>query len=283
HMLARQAYMGSALPALPLVLTRDLGAVANLAYLHRSLDRVGAEQQQVRADQSRVGASAAQTLRVAEQQRLSALVDQGDLDQRVTELTDLAAGLAARLQATDARLQQQLAAERLAALTAAQQRAAAATLLVPSTLDTGGAGCLPAGAYGDINGFLFPDTLCPLVEAPGHRLRTDAARSFDLMSGARRAATGAPLCVTDSYRSYAEQVDVFRRKPSLAATPGRSQHGWGLAVDFCGGVQAFGTPAHAWMQANAGRFGWFHPSWAQPDGSRPEPWHWEYAGAALPQ
>ncbi|MBC7374046.1 MAG: hypothetical protein H7323_08665, partial [Frankiales bacterium] len=47
HMLARQAYMGSALPALPLVLTRDLGAVANLAYLHRSLDRVGAEQQQV--------------------------------------------------------------------------------------------------------------------------------------------------------------------------------------------------------------------------------------------
>ena len=23
---------------------------------------------------------------------------------------------------------------------------------------------------------------------------------------------------------------------------------------------------------------WFHPDWAEPSGSLPEPWHWEYAG-----
>ena len=290
--LARQAYMGTALPELPLVLTRDLGAVANLAYLHRTLNRVGADQERAQSDHNQVQAAGYRTLQSAQRQRLTALADQRALDQRLTQLTDLSVLLAGRLQAADGRLQQRLTAERLAALTAAQQRAAAAAVLTAQAaaglLATAGAdggaaaGCLPPGGYGDVNGFLSPDTLCPLMEAPGHRLRTDAARSFDVMSAARRAATGAPLCVTDSYRNYAGQVDVFRRKPSLAATPGRSQHGWGLAVDLCGGVQTFGTEASAWMQAYAGRFGWFHPSWAEPGGSRPEAWHWEYAGGPRP-
>ena len=82
--------------------------------------------------------------------------------------------------------------------------------------------------------------------------------------------------MTDSYRSYSAQVDVYRRKPGLAAVPGTSEHGWGLAVDFCGGIQDSGSAASAWMRANAGRFGWFHPSWAEPAGGRPEPWHWEF-------
>jgi LAS superfamily LD-carboxypeptidase LdcB len=75
------------------------------------------------------------------------------------------------------------------------------------------------------------------------------------------------------------QVDVFRRKPGLAATPGRSQHGWGLAVDLCGGVQTFGSEPHLWMQLNAPAFGWHHPAWAGQRGSRPEAWHWEFSGA----
>jgi hypothetical protein len=32
------------------------------------------------------------------------------------------------------------------------------------------------------------------------------------------------------------------------------------------------------MVDNAPRFGWFHPEWAELDGSKPEPWHWEFAG-----
>jgi LAS superfamily LD-carboxypeptidase LdcB len=90
--------------------------------------------------------------------------------------------------------------------------------------------------------------------------------------------TGKPLCVTDSYRDYARQVDVYRRKPGLAAVPGTSRHGWGLAVDLGCGVQQFGSPAFNWMRANAARFHFVHPSWAEPSGSMPEPWHWEYTG-----
>jgi LAS superfamily LD-carboxypeptidase LdcB len=84
--------------------------------------------------------------------------------------------------------------------------------------------------------------------------------------------------VTDSYRSYEAQVDVFARKPQLAAVPGTSRHGFGVALDLGCGVESFGTEAHRWMQANGPRFGWVHPSWAAPGGSMPEPWHWEHVG-----
>jgi len=89
---------------------------------------------------------------------------------------------------------------------------------------------------------------------------------------------GTPVCVTDSYRSYAQQVALYRTKPDLAAGPSTSQHGWGVAADLCGGIQDPGSPANTWMKAHAGLYGWFHPAWAEPNGSRPEPWHWEYSG-----
>jgi LAS superfamily LD-carboxypeptidase LdcB len=65
---------------------------------------------------------------------------------------------------------------------------------------------------------------------------------------------------------------------SLAAAAA-SNHGSGLAVDLCGGIERFGTRQYAWMQANAGRFGFLHPDWAEPGNGREEPWHWEYAGS----
>ena len=84
--------------------------------------------------------------------------------------------------------------------------------------------------------------------------------------------------MTDSYRSLAEQVAVKADKGKWAATPGRSQHGLGLAVDLCGGINELRDRAHLWMKQNAPLYGWFHPAWAEPGGSLPEPWHWEYAG-----
>jgi hypothetical protein len=127
------------------------------------------------------------------------------------------------------------------------------------------------------NGRIPASALC---EIPGtdHRLRADAARALVLLSQAYRAQTGAELCLTDSYRSYEAQVRAKRAKPRLTAAPGRSNHGTGIAADLCGGVESFRTGAHRWMQANAGRFGWVHPSWAGPRGKRPEPWHWEFRG-----
>lgn len=127
------------------------------------------------------------------------------------------------------------------------------------------------------NGRLPASALCPLYAAPGESLTRDASMAFNAMSNAYQRQSGSALCVTDSYRSYAEQVAVKLASPKMTATPGRSQHGLGLAVDFCGGVQNFATPAHLWMQRNAPLYGWFHPAWAEPSGVLPEPWHWEFA------
>jgi cell wall-associated NlpC family hydrolase len=127
------------------------------------------------------------------------------------------------------------------------------------------------------NGLIPPSAMCPLGVA-GHSLRCDAAAAYRAMSAAFAASFGSPICITDSYRTYAGQVRLYGQKPALAAVPGTSNHGWGLAVDLCGGIERFGTAQYAWMTANAGRFGFLHPHWADPGNGREEPWHWEYAG-----
>lgn len=119
------------------------------------------------------------------------------------------------------------------------------------------------------NGRLGDEFLAP---AGGLRLAREAAEAFNAMVEAARA-DGASLVITDGYRTYEAQVDLKERKGWLAATPGRSMHGWGLAVDFNTGASDM-----AWLRENAADFGWVHPGWAQPGGSKPEPWHWEYAG-----
>ncbi|WP_148611666.1 peptidoglycan DD-metalloendopeptidase family protein [Nocardioides rubriscoriae] len=133
-----------------------------------------------------------------------------------------------------------------------------------------------AGWGGLANGMIPTNLLCPVTAAPGHLLRCDAARALDVLASAYEDALGEPFCVTDSYRTYAAQVALFARKPSLAAVPGTSNHGWALAVDLCGGAESFGTPEHDWLVANAPRWGWVDPTWARPGGSKPEPWHWEF-------
>ena len=122
------------------------------------------------------------------------------------------------------------------------------------------------------NGLIPPSAMCPLG-MPGHQLRCDAAAAFRAMAGAYATSFGSQLCVTDSYRTYASQVRLYGEKPALAAVPGTSNHGWGLALDLCGGIQTFGTTQYAWMVANAGRFGFLHPTWADPGNGREEPWH----------
>ena len=52
-----------------------------------------------------------------------------------------------------------------------------------------------------------------------------------------------------------------------------------LAVDLYGGIESSGTAQYVWMTANAGRFGFLDPAWADPGRGREEPWHWEYAGS----
>lgn len=131
-----------------------------------------------------------------------------------------------------------------------------------------------AKGYG--NGQIPSNVLCGLSWASGEQLRCDAAVALEELNGAFRAAFGRNLDVTDGYRSYAEQVAVAASRGALAAVPGTSNHGLGQAVDLSGGVESFGSAEHNWMVANAGKFGWKHPAWAQAGGSKPEAWHWEY-------
>ena len=126
------------------------------------------------------------------------------------------------------------------------------------------------------NGEVPESALCAATTGGVQTLRCDAAVAFRLLSEAFATETGDALCITDSYRSRDGQEQVFRTKPGLAATPGTSVHGHGLAVDLCGGVERFGTDEHAWMVQEGPSYGWVHPSWAAEGGSRPEPWHFEY-------
>lgn len=149
---------------------------------------------------------------------------------------------------------------------------------LPVNLGATGPAAGAAGAWGGYpNGLIPPSALCG-VGVGSHALRCDAAQAFVAISRAYGAATGGGLCITDSYRTFAAQVDLYRRKPSLAAVPGTSNHGWGIAIDMCGGVESFGTSAYRWMAQNGPRFGWINPYWARPGGGREEPWHWEYIG-----
>ncbi|WP_432790076.1 M15 family metallopeptidase [Brevibacterium sp. K11IcPPYGO002] len=125
------------------------------------------------------------------------------------------------------------------------------------------------------NGELPDEWLCDLGKED-HRLRADAAVSFAKMNAAYKKDTGKELEITDSYRDMAGQVSVAGRKPGLAAKPGTSLHGWGIALDLGGGV-ASKSGAWSWLVEHGDEYGWENPDWAK--SSMYEPWHWEYTPA----
>ena len=148
--------------------------------------------------------------------------------------------------------------------------------------DAGGGPTVSAdGTYREArggSGKLDTSNLCQLTGAPkGLVLRCDAADAFKDLSAAYKKKFGTNLGVTDAYRDYASQVYLKATKGYLAATPGWSNHGWGLALDLAG-LGAEGTTRHAWLRKHAPAYGWQHPSWARVDGRKPEAWHWEYVG-----
>lgn len=121
------------------------------------------------------------------------------------------------------------------------------------------------GAYA--NGKIPVEALTPIGRG-NHRLAAPAAAAFrNLEAAAQR--DGVSFGVTDSYRSYESQVELAKRKGlysegGLAARPGTSDHGWGMALDL-----KLDAKAQAWMRANAPTFGFVE------DVPR-EPWHWTY-------
>ncbi|SKC75401.1 M15 family metallopeptidase [Krasilnikoviella flava] len=127
------------------------------------------------------------------------------------------------------------------------------------------------------NGRLASADLHGLSFASGESLRRDAAEQLERLDAAYRARFGTHLEIRDSYRSYESQVSVKASRGYLAAVPGYSDHGWGIAVDLNGGVEERSSAQHQWLVENAAKFGWHNPAWAQADGRKPEAWHWEYS------
>jgi D-alanyl-D-alanine carboxypeptidase len=131
------------------------------------------------------------------------------------------------------------------------------SLQPPAELVAFGNGSIPSGALASIG--------------DGHSLHAPAARAFQQMEEAARMA-GIDLDVVSSYRDLPTQERLAREKGlysegGLAATPGTSNHGWGLAVDL-----TLDDRAQEWMRANAHQFGFVE------DVPR-EPWHWTYRPA----
>lgn len=142
-----------------------------------------------------------------------------------------------------------------------------------------------------------------LTAVPGtsQHLRPGASAGFVAARAAVLAKHGWTPGLTDGYRTYAEQVALFTaryttsgptaadrvgkswqgrrwyRRPgyAAAATPGTSNHGWGLAADVSG-LGASGSTRWAQWAVAARPLGWSNAEGA----SIGEPWHWVWTGPA---
>jgi hypothetical protein len=169
----------------------------------------------------------------------------------------------------------QRALEARPSMPAASMAARAARFVdaMPTSSNSGSAGvgsslAAPPELAGYGNGRIPTDLLTPIQQA-GHRLYNSAATAWDALVDAA-AADGIDVRITDSYRSFENQVDLAERKGlyrdgGLAAVPGTSNHGWGLAVD----ADVTDPEVMAWLRERGPEFGWHE---VVPR----EPWHWEY-------
>lgn len=140
-------------------------------------------------------------------------------------------------------------------------------------------GCDGEATTGAANGQLAQSDLCFLWDG-STQLRSDAAEALAELNAMWVTRFGTDLCLSSGYRTLAEQRAVKAQKGGLAAPAGRSNHGWGLAVDLCSS-QTTGAQWE-WLNENAPVFGWENPSWAKPGGSGPyERWHWEYTKGVM--
>jgi len=169
---------------------------------------------------------------------------------------------------------QEAAAAQLAAAAAAEAARVAAEEAAAAELAR-----KVAAADAAPNGDIPADVLCGVSFAPGVLLRCDAAADLERLDAAFREYFGHDISISDSYRDYAGQVLARDTRGDLAATPGTSNHGRGLAIDLngFGELGQFDRPYYVWMSAHAADYGWLHPVYMNPGGTGPlEPWHWEY-------
>lgn len=163
-------------------------------------------------------------------------------------------------------------------------------VVVPPSLRKHGNGRIPATELRPIRG--------------GGVLWYQAAIAWNRMHEAAARDGVKIVCVSEGYRPLLRQEQLFRdryvarktlRRPEVrrfyrgewwwlkigkspSATPGTSNHGWGLAQDIKVPKRTF-----RWMCENAPKFGFYLQGKSTlPDG-KPNPeweaWHWQYANA----
>jgi hypothetical protein len=132
------------------------------------------------------------------------------------------------------------------------------------------------------NGNVPAARMAPLswcVDSQGNQqwLQTAAAAALTAMNEAFRAEFDENIAVDMSYRSYETQVEMRQALGTVAAKPGHSNHGLGLAFDtWEWQAYAFGSARYDWLVAHGPEYGWVAPDWARQNGSNPEYWHFEY-------
>ena len=185
---------------------------------------------------------------------------------------DLSAGSRGGDAATQPRPQQAAAQPAAASDAGAAQRSAAREASAPPAGAAAGPSSAAAGASierGSLggNGMIPASNLTPI--GAGHKLQASAAAAYMKMVDAAKSE-GISWGISDSYRDYNTQVRLAQQKGlysqgGLAARPGTSNHGWGLATDL-----KLNPKAQQWMQQHAGEYGF---------STIPrEPWHWEFKG-----
>lgn len=161
-----------------------------------------------------------------------------------------------------------------------------------------------SGRTRQLNGSLPPERL--LVRVNRHILLSPAAaKAYVALAAAVVEAGGAPLRLTEAYRSQDTQADARRKyeawrdagrpepgtrgfiparhKAAYVAPPGRSNHGWGGAVDLDVGALEFPDAARntdealekLWELAEAD--GWY-PVITRPVIDQAEAWHFDFRG-----
>jgi len=99
------------------------------------------------------------------------------------------------------------------------------------------------------------------------RVRPDVARAFKAMVAAA-AKDGVQVGSVSGFRTYKQQADAHRRKPTLAVPAGKSNHQQGIAIDIDVKTNA---KTYKWLSENAHKYGFARTV-------SYEPWHWVYFG-----
>jgi LAS superfamily LD-carboxypeptidase LdcB len=117
-------------------------------------------------------------------------------------------------------------------------------------------------------------------------MTTTTACAFDKMASAAKQA-GVTITIASGFRTVARQEyfwNCYQTKQcnngNLAARPGTSNHGRGIALDVntnCGSQtgakpNCAGSKVYQWLKNNGHKYGFKRTV-------QSEPWHWEYVGA----